>query len=129
MRGSHLRNLTMFKKPCGENCFHSVILAVTRWEELPEETANLREKELMDTDEFWGVMMKRGSTLMGHKAGDKDSAMQIIGYVLESHRQIVLDIQHEMVNEGRKVEDTAAGRFLALLDEYTTVLEDRSASL
>jgi hypothetical protein len=32
--------------------FPIVILAVTRWEELPEETANLREKKLMDTDEF-----------------------------------------------------------------------------
>ena len=113
MAGSALKNLSMFQKLCGEHYFNNVVLATTMWGSLQGEglstaTGEERERELVLNPRFWGAMYQRGSRIMRHM-GKRESALGIISY-LASLRSGVLNIQDEMVNQGKKVSDTAAGK-------------------
>ena len=113
MAGSALKNLSMFQKLCGEHYFNNVVLATTMWgnlhgEGLSTATGEERERELVQNPRFWGAMYQRGSRIMRH-IGKRESAWGIISY-LASLRSGVLNIQDEMVNQGKRVSDTAAGK-------------------
>jgi hypothetical protein len=119
MTGSIRRNLLMFKKLCGENSFRSVILATTWWSNIEEAKGVSHEQELINKDEWWGQMTKRGSRVFRHtgshageNTGSRDSALALIGYILSLHRRVTLDIQDEIINKGQDIEDTAAAREL-----------------
>jgi hypothetical protein len=111
MAGSAKRNLMMFKKLCGEKAYQSVILATSMWSKGKPEEGAKREKELMDTDEFWGLMCKRGSTVFRY-TDSRESALEIITYILELHMTVTLDIQDEIVNQGHNIDETSAAHVL-----------------
>jgi hypothetical protein len=115
MAGSAKRNLHMFKKLCGEECFSSVILATTMWGLVDERTGDAREAELVREEDFWGYMAKRGSKVMRHY-GDRESAMRIVKKIVKQHQKgdgdITLRIQKEIVDEGMDLNDTAAGKHI-----------------
>lgn len=116
MSGSSLRNLTMFKKLCGENAFQHIKLATTMWKNLngpnlSYDTGVAREKELLDRKEWWGLMCERGSSVVRHD-GTKECAMEMIEDLIQRRNQggpVVLDIQKEMVDEKLSLENTSAG--------------------
>ena len=113
MSGSALKNLKMFQKLCGENYFQNVVLATTMWgnlhgKGLTLDTGIARERELVEKPQFWGAMYQRRSRVMRH-TGNKESAEGIISYLMSLHSRPVLTIQDEMVNQRKKVGDTAAG--------------------
>jgi hypothetical protein len=56
MEGSALRNLRMFRKLCGEDFMKSVVLGTTFWDKVGEEQGADREKELLETDDFFKEM-------------------------------------------------------------------------
>lgn len=117
MSGSSLRNLTMFKKLCGENAFQHIKLATTMWKNLngpnlSYDTGVAREKELLDRKEWWGLMCERGSSVVRHD-GTKECAMEMIEDLIQRRNQggpVVLDIQKEMVDDKLSLEETAAGQ-------------------
>jgi hypothetical protein len=115
MAGSAKRNLHMFKKLCGEECFSSVILATTMWGLVDERTGDNREAELVREEDFWGYMANRGSKVMRHY-GDRESAMRIVKKIVKQHQKgdgdITLRIQKEIVDEGMDLNDTAAGKHI-----------------
>ena len=112
MQGSAKKNLFMFKKLCGQNALKNVILATTKWEEVGEEKGYEREKELKSTEEFWGWMVKNGSQVQRHY-NNKESAMRLIGtYTSTKRTEMTLDIQKEMVTNGKSLNQTQAGRAL-----------------
>ena len=113
MAGSALKNLSMFQKLCGEHYFNNIVLATTMWGNLHGEglsmaTGEERERELVQNPRFWGAMHQRGSRIMRHM-GNRESAWGIISHLANLHSS-VLNIQDEMVNQGKKVSDTAAGK-------------------
>ena len=114
MQGSALKNLSMFKKLCGKNYFQNVVLATTMWSDasgkisVSADTGRAREQELIETPHFWGAMYQRGSKIHRH-TGKRESAEEIIAHLIGLRLRPVLDIQHEMVDQGKKVSDTAAG--------------------
>jgi hypothetical protein len=115
MAVSARRNLLMFQKLCGEKCYSSVVLATTMWSKVDEETGSAREEELINTDEWWGHMYKKGSKIFrytGGITGSKESTMAIVKYILSLHTTVTLDIQDEIVNHGQDIDDTAAAREL-----------------
>lgn len=114
MSGSALKNLNMFKKLCGENFYSHVVLATTMWGNLAGDsngyyTGVAREKELVETRSWWGLMCKRGSKIFRY-GGDKESAMNIISYLIALGSAAPLDIQREMVEEKKVLADTSAGQ-------------------
>ena len=110
MQGSAKRNLAMFKKLCGQDALRNVILATTMWDKVSEEDGAKREGQLIETPEFWGWMKDRGSTVLRH-AGDRDSAMRLIQFFIDKTR-VTLDLQDQMVDKGRSLDQTAAGKEL-----------------
>ena len=79
--------------------------------------AERREAESVSTTAFWGSMYKAGSTSR-RWTGDTRLAMNIVSGIMTMHSAlgpIVLQLQTELVDDGRALCDTAAGR--ELLDE------------
>jgi hypothetical protein len=113
MTGTALNNLKMFKKLCGEDFFPRVALTTTKWDLLDKRTAEKREAELLEQDDFWKKMYQGGCSIERHW-GDRDSAMEILMAVIRNHRKQRnpgrLQVQREMVDEKRSLDDTAAGK-------------------
>jgi hypothetical protein len=107
--GTASRNLVMFKKLCGEECFKRVSLATTMWDLVDEAVGEAREKELTRTEHFWGQMIARGSRVDRHY-GDRDSAMDILKYIVKYGKKDVLRVQKEMVDGKLTLDETSAGR-------------------
>jgi hypothetical protein len=110
MEGSALKNLKMFRKLCGDEPLKNVLLATSFWENVDAEVGNRREKELISVPEFWGDMVEYGSKVVRFN-GSARSALDIVKQFFD-RATITLKIQDELVNEGKKLVDTAAGSTL-----------------
>jgi len=109
MQGSALRNFTVFKKLCGEDCFRSVFLCTTFWDMFKRnpQIAEAREMELETKEEFWGGMISRGSKVC-RVPDDQGSARQLLCAMVQGE-SMILKIQKELVDEEKKLDETAAG--------------------
>jgi hypothetical protein len=117
MGGSALRNLRMFTKLCGANNLKSVVLATTHWTNLEtgvtmsESTGQARVKELIETQGFWGGMVERGSRVVKHD-GTKGGALKIVSDIIDRKVRVVLDIQRQLIDQHRDLNDTDAAQAL-----------------
>jgi hypothetical protein len=112
MQGSGMRNLHMFKKLCGDKNLSNVIMATCQWERVLEADGAERERQLKETPHFWGYMVDRGSQMHRHY-NTRESALHLIQSLVDgnaSRPKIVLDIQTQMVDEGKDLADTGAGQ-------------------
>jgi hypothetical protein len=115
MGGSALKNLYMFQRLCGDRGLSSVVLATTMWAGLEgtaggQEIGIKREEELR-TPQFWGSMAERGSAIVRHN-GTKESAHSIISQLVEKGKPVVLDIQIQLVEENKTLDETSAGQYI-----------------
>jgi hypothetical protein len=99
----------MFKELCGKDSFKSVILATTMWDDIDELTGSQRENELMNN--YWKSMIKLGSRLVRFH-NTKESAWDIIGQFTGIRQP--LQLQVEMIEEGKPSSETAAGSVIVL---------------
>jgi uncharacterized membrane protein len=109
--GSTLKNLRMFHKLCGNESLPSVVLATTMWKNVDENDGERRQEELKSTPNFWGEMVANGSRVFRHE-DNRASAMNIITYILDQRKRTILHIQREMVDEGKRLDETSAGQEL-----------------
>lgn len=107
--GSAVKTFEIFKRICGETALPNVLLTTTRWHEVDEPTGASRERQLRD--DFWAYMVGRGS-LMSRFHGDRTSAVALISQLVIKE-PIVLRLQHEMINEGKKLDETEAGSYVS----------------
>lgn len=122
--GSAIKTFEIFKRICGETALPNVLLTTTRWHEVDEPTGASRERQLRD--DFWAYMVGRGS-LMSRFHGDRTSAVALISQLV-INEPIVLRLQHEMVNEGKKLDETEAGSYISdglgeIREQYLQQLE------
>ena len=114
MQGSAKRNLFMFKQLCGRDAFRQVILATTKWEKVTESEGIAREKQLSKTEDYWGYMRKNGSQITRHY-NNRKSAMTILLHLISPASKaprtsnVTLDIQSQMVDQGKPLHETSAG--------------------
>ncbi|KAK3342179.1 hypothetical protein B0T25DRAFT_617967 [Lasiosphaeria hispida] len=111
MAGSARRNLVMFKKLCGEKAYQSVVLATSMWSKVSDNEGRERERQLVETDAFWGLMCKRGSRVLRY-LNTRESALDLVGYILSLHTKVTLEIQDEIVNKGHEIDETSAAHEL-----------------
>ncbi|KAJ0289333.1 hypothetical protein Brms1b_001138 [Colletotrichum noveboracense] len=127
--GSSGRSINMFKKLCGDDAYKHVVLTTSMWGDEENDAAKVRRETELKADEgFWGLMRSGGSKVMRWK-NDRSSASAVVEHLLEC-RQIyglpTLQIQRELVEENRDLEDTSAGQEVGreLLEARKKMLQD-----
>ncbi|KAG7288270.1 hypothetical protein NEMBOFW57_007801 [Staphylotrichum longicolle] len=111
MQGSAKRNFMMFKQLCGPAALKSVILVTTMWDRVGEREGAEREKVLIDTEEFWGWMVSKGSSFHRHD-NTASCARDIISLLANRDGPVATELQRQLVDENRSLDQTSAGREL-----------------
>ena len=99
----------MFRELCGDTTLQNVILVTNMWGEVVREVGEAREKEL--TTNFFKPVLDKGARLT-RNYNTVNSAYSIIRSIMENV-PIPLQIQRELVDEGRDIIDTAAGETIS----------------
>ncbi|KAI0533320.1 P-loop containing nucleoside triphosphate hydrolase protein [Xylaria digitata] len=121
--GSAVRSFNTLKSVCGPDAAKFVLLVTTMWDSIPtdsklETIALQRERELRETEIFWGSMSRLGSG-MARWPDKENSPLDIVNALADSAIQdgpVILQIQREIVDQKCPLEDTTAGR--ELVEEY-----------
>ena len=119
-----VKTFEIFRKICGDKALSNVLLATSRWSEVDQDTGSGRERQLKDR--FWAYMLAKGSK-MSRFHGDRDSAIALVSQLL-CEETIVLDLQRELVDQGKKLDETIAGTYVndnleKLKEQYKAELE------
>lgn len=140
--GTAKQNINMFKQFCGTDSFAGVVLATTIWKENEMQDSLRKERELYEEPSYFGDILNGGARLLRHgpfensPQEEKTSALSILSHVLKQARSrdghLVLQIQRELIDEQRSLDDTGAGRALsenvrAARDHFITQLKDLQA--
>ena len=112
MQGSAKKNLIMFKKLCGDNALKNVILITSMWDRVAENEGAKRERELLQTPEFWGFMISKGSKAYRHNNSIESAKQLLRHFIPDIKLKITLDLQQEMVDRNMSLDQTGAGREL-----------------
>jgi hypothetical protein len=107
MAGTELRNAQMFEKLCGSSALPNVALITTMWDSVTEKTGIRREEELRE--DYWASMITSGARMMRFHESHQ-SAWDILDQFSGTRRPIQLQV--EMVDEGKPLVQTAAGSAL-----------------
>ncbi|KAJ5440243.1 P-loop containing nucleoside triphosphate hydrolase protein [Penicillium daleae] len=105
---SSVTTFEIFKNICGERALHNALLVTSRWNEVSESIGAERERALRDR--FWAYMLRRGSHLSRFH-GDHNSAVSLVSQLLMKET-VVLELQGELVREGKQLGETAAGMYI-----------------
>ena len=113
MQGSALRNFRIFRELCGEDCFARITLCTTFWDlyKTKPSVPNARLEELK-TPEFWGEMISSGSKIS--KAPTERQGAALFFLSMTRPESLIMQIQREVVDEGKRLDKTAA--MLSFLD-------------
>jgi len=95
----------MFRELCGDSTLKNVILVTNMWGEVPQDVGEARENEL--TTNYFKPALGKGAQLARHH-NTAQSAQDIIRRIMKN-QPIALQIQRELVDEGKNIIDTAAG--------------------
>ncbi|PVF99836.1 hypothetical protein CPB86DRAFT_262479 [Serendipita vermifera] len=102
--GTSRRNMQMFQLLCGHDALQNVTLVTTMWNEVDDLTGSRREDELRER--FWGDMIEAGSKVVRFEY-TYESAWDILDQFSGLRRP--LQLQVEMVDQGKSLGQTAAG--------------------
>ena len=133
MSETPLRNFRMFEALCGEKAASNVILVTTMWDKMSGELASKakgHEEELKNR--YWVNMIRYGA-MTRRFTNTKKSALDIVSGLITvgAHGQVVL-LQEELVNMGRNLNETRAGKELysqlqlVLAQQKKTIQEHRT---
>lgn len=79
------------------------------WGEVDPGDGNRREDELMTQDGFWKRLLEQGASIFRQDRGSS-SANEIIRFLISRKHRVVFDIQSEMVDRNKRLDETAAGQ-------------------
>lgn len=139
LQGSAARNLRILESLAGERAFPSVVLATSMWDDveavLPSHddrrAAEDRECQLVQSEHGCAALVAGGAKVMRWTRGDGRSAAAIVGELVDrgaaepaacaandndggrDGHDVKLRIHEEMVDEGKELCDTEAGRLVA----------------
>lgn len=125
MGGTALRNFRMFRELCGIKALASCVIVLNMWNEVSEDVATARERELRETDIFFKPAMDAGASML-HHTNSPSSAQEILRDVVKKE-PVVLQIQEEIVEQGKPIYETSAG--VALLGDLAARQQRQLAQL
>jgi chromosome segregation ATPase len=110
MGGTSTRNFKMFRKLCGDAALQNVIIVTNRWGEVDPQVGEAREAELIREDDFFKPVLDKGAQMARHE-NTILSAERIIRLILKNN-PLPLQIQIELVKDGKDISETSAGEEL-----------------
>ncbi|KAF2034235.1 P-loop containing nucleoside triphosphate hydrolase protein, partial [Setomelanomma holmii] len=123
---SSVKTFEIFRKICGETALENVLLVTSRWHEIDGSTGADRERQLKD--KFWVYMLGHGSNISRFH-GDRPSAVSLVSQLL-CKDTVVLQLQKELVDEGKNLDDTVAGSYVSdSLEKLKKQYQDELISL
>ncbi|KAJ2915650.1 hypothetical protein MD484_g4772, partial [Candolleomyces efflorescens] len=109
MGAAALLSYNLFRRMCGVDALSRVVLATTNWEEVQPQTGNIREQDLKA--EFWAEALANGACYRRIQTPQRDVA-DTIDYILAHFEATATQIQKELIDSGRRVAQTDAGKTL-----------------
>jgi hypothetical protein len=116
---SALYGLEVFKEMCGVENYPAMVMATTRWDKVGPNEGAARAAELVDNHFFWRDLRDGGSCI-ARLLNDTASAMEIVTHILDQEKTYVLALQRELIDEGKELHKTDAGKVL-----YETWAEEK----
>jgi len=110
---------------CGDAAMPNLILCTTMWDDVDPQIGEARQKELCDTEMFFGGMLKKGAQTA--RLDNTLEKAQALIYQTLKLTPIALRIQREIVDEHKALGDTAAGS--RVNEEITKLERKRRAEL
>lgn len=104
-----IKTFEIFKKICGKEALSNVLLITSRWEGIKPSVGAERERQLKE--KFWAYMVGHGSNISRFH-GDRSSAVALVSQLL-CRDKVVLQIQKELVDEGKSLDSTVAGAYVS----------------
>ncbi|KAG6860605.1 hypothetical protein C0995_009426 [Termitomyces sp. Mi166 len=132
MLGTARKNLDMFNKLIGHDATKNVVLATTKWGDIPEAVGIRREEQLKDR--HWKGMIDLGATLLSFR-DSRESGWAIIQHIINSAATqsptfAYVDsvaIQNELVEVRKMLPETEAGKTLLYTLEELLEMQRQSA--
>ena len=128
MSGTPHRNLRMFGELCGDKAASKVILVTTMWDKMSGDLApkaKAREEELKSR--YWINMIHLGARTQRFE-NTKKSALGIVSeLLLEGVSEQAVLLQEELVDLGRELNETQAGK--ALYSQLQTALSQQKETI
>lgn len=121
--GTAARSFKALLAMCGERALQNVAIVTNKWGNVTPEVGNAREREL--ASDFYKPALDRGAMLRRHD-DTIDSAHSIIKDIL-GREHVTLQIQEEIFDQWKRVEETAAGK--ELLRELNQQVDKRLGQL
>ncbi|KAH8690417.1 P-loop containing nucleoside triphosphate hydrolase protein [Phaeosphaeriaceae sp. PMI808] len=106
---SSVKTFEVFKKIVGTGALNNVLLVTSRWKEVDPATGADRERQLKE--KFWAFMLGHGSNISRFH-GDRSSAVSLVSQLL-CRDTVVLQLQKELVDEGKQLDNTVAGAYVS----------------
>ncbi|CAE6458220.1 unnamed protein product [Rhizoctonia solani] len=126
--GKALLHMRMFRQICGIDALKNVVYVTNMWSEPPTENELLRESELRESDQFFGMPLSQGAQMSRHN-NTQESAHDIIRKVLPRPPGVT-ELAKELVDEGTSLDKTKAGTTLGLgLEDEVRKLNDELEGL
>ncbi|KAM0334361.1 hypothetical protein ACHAQA_001387 [Verticillium albo-atrum] len=97
-------------KLCGEKPYQCISFATTRWSQPPSHEEEVREKQLIDTPEFWGDMISKGSAVHRHFGSVRTARIAVERLMERLGQPVVTNLMDEMTKLHQTVVESAAGR-------------------
>lgn len=104
------KNFHMFRKLCGDDSLKNVLIVTNMWGMVSEAKGLERETQLQTSDLLFKPALDNGATMARHH-NTVQSAQAILAKLVPKV-PISLQIQRELVDEGKDVTQTAAGKEL-----------------
>jgi Skp family chaperone for outer membrane proteins len=89
----------------------SVALVTTFWQGEDKATGDRREAQLKASSTFWSQIIAKGGKVFRYDQGVQ-SGERIISYLVDRKEKVVLEIQKDMVDRGKTLEETGAGNIV-----------------
>ena len=112
MSGSAIKDLQLFSRLVGDEALSEVVLVTSMWDLADSSVAEAREKELRER--FWKHLIEKGSKIcrVDHR---RLMALPVLDVLLQGAEAQgkVLQIQRELVDDMKTLDETEAGRQLS----------------
>ena len=130
--GTAHHNLCMFAELCGDKSARNVMLVTTMWDRVRDIPA-AESKEASLKERYWKVMIHHGASVGRFHMNQLDgpnSPWEMVDKMIRQHQlgQALL-LQEEMVDEGKRLEQTNAGKALSSNLRRLLIKQNRAIEL